>query len=196
MTKMVWGCFQWIGFHLLKDWLDEGQTVIGIDSVNTEQKETLEMFVGRNANFTRYETIEECLTSDAGKRVESVIVFEDENYDPPFEKLIDIPASAHIRVNVKEQSCALNSWVTIELPHVYGPWMTNDKNSVTDESIYITDVIPTIKAMIEQNWNTDLIKVGMETDDGRNNTSIIAKVSMEEGMKLLRDHQKRFPAYY
>ncbi len=196
MTKMVWGCFQWIGFHLIRDWLDEGQTVIGIDTVDTEQKETLEMFVGRNANFTRFETLEECLTLDAGERFESIIVFEDYDYNPPLEKLTHIPASAYFRVSVEEQTRTMNSWVNIEIPHVYGPWMTSDKRLITEESIYITDVTPAITSIIEQDWNTDHIKVGMESSEEWNNKRISPTVSMEKGIEMLRDHQKRFPSYY
>jgi len=196
MTKMVWGCFQWIGFQLIREWLDDGETVIGIDLVNTEQKETLEMFVGRNANFTRVESVEEALNMDAGEQIDALIALEDQHHNPPFEKLIDIPASNYFCVSVDGPCRSKHSWTTIDLPHVYGPWMTSDTTSITEKSVYVTDITQALKSVVTKPWDKDLIKFGMESHEERNDMCITPKVSLEKGMKMLKDHQKRFPSYY
>ncbi|KGX86065.1 NAD-dependent epimerase/dehydratase family protein [Pontibacillus marinus] len=196
MTKLVWGCFQWVGFHLIREWLDDGETVIGIDIANTEQKETLEMFVGRNTNFSRVESVEEALNVDAGECIDALIALDDQQHNPPFEKLREISASHYFRVNVDGASRSTQSWTTIELPHVYGPWMTSESTSITEKSVYVSDITPVIKSIVTQPWDTDLIKVGMESNEERNDKCIAPTISLEKGMKMLKDHQKRFPSYY
>ncbi|QHE51446.1 hypothetical protein [Pontibacillus sp. HMF3514] len=196
MTKMVWGCFQWVGFHLIREWLDDGETVIGIDLVDTEQKETLEMFVGRNANFSRVESVEEALKMDAGEHIDALIVIDDQNNNPPFEKLTEIPASNYICLNLDGPCRSKHLWTTIELPHVYGPWMTSDTTSITEKSVYITDITQALKSIVTQPWDGGLIKVGMESNEDRNDKCIAPTVSLEKGMKMVNDHQKRFPSYY
>lgn len=196
MTKVVWGCFQWVGFHMIQDWLNKGEHIIGIDTVDTEQKEMLEMFVGRNANFSRWESIEASFSRDAGTGIEAVFAFEDQQYIPPLDALIEIPASSYYRVNLSHLTSKKEPWITIDLPHVYGPWMTTETRSITEQSVYISDVIEGINTLLQANQNETHIKLGMESDLERNNKGITPIVSHEKGMQLLQDHQRRFPTYY
>lgn len=196
MKKLVWGCFHWAGFHLVREWLEAGETIIGIDSLDTEQKQTLELFIGRNANFSCFESIEALQSSGAGDDIDRVIVMEDHELHPPLKKLENLPASAHFRMDWSEQATPMNSWITIDLPHVYGPWMYDRGREITERSVYITDVLPIISSIVKRDWEQDIVQIGMESDHERNDKSIIQSVSIEEGTKKLKEHQKCFARYY
>ena len=52
-TSVVMGAFQFVGFHLAKYLLDQGEEVVGIDwgDVSGEAIVDKEMEIGRNSNF-------------------------------------------------------------------------------------------------------------------------------------------------
>lgn len=52
MSFLVTSCFDWVGFHIVNQLLEEGYDVDGIDEETTAFKEHLSMFLGRNSAFS------------------------------------------------------------------------------------------------------------------------------------------------
>ncbi|SFD38472.1 hypothetical protein SAMN05216238_10186 [Lentibacillus persicus] len=93
MGYYVENCFHWIGFHIVNHLLEDGFSVDGFSELDTDKKEALSMFVGRNELFR-------LLGTDESKS----------EYD------------AVIRVNNGVVTMETQRSVTINLPLVFGEW--------------------------------------------------------------------------
>ncbi|MCA0969601.1 hypothetical protein LCM20_03215 [Halobacillus litoralis] len=104
--------FHWIGYHLTANLLQEGVSVIGIDSLTSERSEQLYMFVGRNSNFQHFYNQED---------KEQHIHIEDDEISIVYEQ----------NELFIEQSGALLAHLT--LPIVYGEWMDLPDHEISNE---------------------------------------------------------------
>src|SRR5699024_11747942 len=91
MIFLVENCFHWLGFHIINRLLDNGYQVDGMDDLDTDKKEHLSMFVGRNELFRQITSRE-----------------RNTDYD------ISMQADARKLESEKEQA------ITIKLPLVFG----------------------------------------------------------------------------
>ncbi|TFJ93598.1 hypothetical protein [Lentibacillus salicampi] len=108
MVVFVENCFHWIGFHIMNDLLDNGFQVDGMDSLDTDKKEHLSMFVGRNQLFRHVSASERNNAYDISLKIEDdALILEKENL------------------------------VTIHLPLVFGEWMPMNQEGVYDQDDFI-----------------------------------------------------------
>lgn len=205
MTVVVVGCYEWIGYHLINGYLDDGEEIIGIDTIDTSKKETLSMFFGRNAAFSYYKTMEEWM--DQYKDLPSSIYMINENYQEEFESIFEKVSNVDVIFLTKENRqvklAEKDNCFTIQLPFLYGPWMPpikNWDNTLPEDALYITDFVDWLK-------QTDFTQVPdpvqlvpkQEIQERENQEGIVhltKQVTDEKGVSLLNKHMKQFPQYY
>ncbi|KGP74403.1 hypothetical protein [Pontibacillus yanchengensis] len=198
MNYLVWGCYEGIGFHIVNALLDEGHQVVGIDE-RTDKKETLAMFIGRNANFSYYNTVENYLDEEANNAFEEMYVIEREGDTPPWKPLEKIHATSRVRIlSFNQKNQGREGWITVHLQRCYGPWLSTPFSSITKQDVPVEDVISPILQIATSAVENDVIMMGMNDDkqlDGYDRL-ISRSTSFDEAIKRVKEHQCQFPSYY
>lgn len=147
---LITGCFSWIGYHLLAKLLNDGEEVIGVDQLDNDKKEHFAMLVGRNANFTFYETTDQAEKWRSNSKLNTMFQIDLSEH----RSLIHF-SSKYASEN--EQS------IEIELPLLYGEWMERsetgfyykgefvrfDSKQFENSAIYIEDFVNAVSQLSE-----------------------------------------------
>ncbi|WP_138416458.1 hypothetical protein [Aquibacillus sediminis] len=123
-------CFNWIGYHLVDQLLQQGQEVIGIDDIKTPKQEHFALLIGRNSLFTHQETVEE-----ARKEGEIDTLFTINDHERA-ESLSDLKTSKWIHLSnqaIRDGDHIIN----VHLPLLYGEWMPRDAEGCYVQQQYI-----------------------------------------------------------
>src|SRR5699024_12016099 len=141
MIFLVENCFHWLGFHIINRLLDNGYQVDGMDDLDTDKKEHLSMFVGRNELFRHITSRERNTDYDISIQVdECKLVLEKEHP------------------------------ITIKLPLIFGEWMPMnqkglyvqnefmrfDSKQFLTNAVYVKDVLESLQQLID---SSDLPRV-------------------------------------
>ncbi|WP_330948531.1 hypothetical protein [Virgibacillus sp. MG-45] len=202
MTTLVMNCFHWIGYHIVDHLLQQGEKVYGCDHVDTDQKDHLSMFFGRNDQFTFCKTIDE-------KRYDDIFIIEQQNEHP-------LPSSHRaVRIGTREMKQLDDQMIDIHIPYLVGEWMpmANDgvriggewipfeSNLFIQEAIYVKDFIPimlqwknhtflepalTVRSQHSKDQNKKL-ENSISIRDNRPNNTIV---------RILKEHYERHSWYY
>lgn len=126
---LVIGCFNWVGYHLTDALLVNGDKVVGIDHLDYIKKEQLALNIGRNSNFTFYETIDESKLNELDPK--AIFVF-DSTIDFNYKDFLDVRCftksyEKHARKNIIE----------ITQPYLYGEWMERTETGYYQDKIFI-----------------------------------------------------------
>ncbi|MYL32244.1 hypothetical protein GLW08_05670 [Pontibacillus yanchengensis] len=198
MNYLVWGCYEGIGFHIVNALLDEGHEVVGIDK-RTEKKETLAMFIGRNSNFSYYNTVEDYMKEEDDNAFEEMYVVEHENHSPPWKQLEHIDASSRVRILPYNQlDQGKNGWITVQVERCYGPWLSTPLSTIKKQDIPVEDVISPIFKVAASVVEKDVVTLGM--DEGKEHEkydrTITRTKPFDETIKRAQEHQSQYPSYY
>ncbi|MCD5324700.1 MULTISPECIES: hypothetical protein [Pontibacillus] len=193
MAYLLSGCFHWIGYHLTEALLNEGETVIGVDSDWNEQKEWLSLYVGRNASFHLLDSVGD--VKDSMLDEDLVVVHiggEKEIKDPKipitFEWIIEVGKKNH------EEHPVLYA------KEVYGPWMPHPVKPTSAEALYVDDFIRGILEVIEQGEKKDFVEILPSSQGGSGGQGaswfVEETMNQKEGWQRVLTHQEQFPNYY
>lgn len=160
---LVIGCFNWVGYHLTDALLVNGDKVVGIDHLDHTKKEELALNIGRNSNFTFYETIDDRNLKELNPK--AIFVF-DSTMDFIYKKFSNVRYFTCIH---EEQT--RNNIIEITLPLLYGEWMERtetcyhqDKTFVSfdsklfiEKAVYIKDFVHALIQLVDASLLPDSI---------------------------------------
>lgn len=138
---IVIGAHQFIGFHLTNKLLEKGKTVIGIDDSTNKETNEMDLYIGRNANYS-FLTLEQLKEVKVSEQTTVFIDWYDiqinrENCRISAEELTNVlqrwgehkePNVLVLCPMVQESEEPFIEWKRIKsekiiyLPTVYGPW--------------------------------------------------------------------------
>ncbi|MFS0782890.1 hypothetical protein [Bacillus sp. 1P06AnD] len=172
-TSIVIGSLRFLGFHLTRYLLDQGQTVIGFD-INDEAIEYAdekEMYIGRNANF-QYKALKDAFIPEDAHLFISIYDFMDinEQWQNPLEIMLNFKGAEHIRKTFflppdSEEADAFVKKVPasqcVYVENLFGPWMPDSslysrlemETDVQKEGIYIGDLFPCMEELLKIKGN-------------------------------------------
>lgn len=198
MTHLIWGCYNWVGFHLVNEFLEEGSNVIGVDHIQSKRNDILDLLIGRNANFVRYEELGDMAEADSYTSFSSIMVFSSPQQKVPWKKLELLSTSAryHIVPSPKER-VPMEDWTTVVMPKLFGPWMMEAEDTISEESLYIGDFIDWLKILPEKGGRSPILRVGVDGKSPKDLEVLLSQdTSIEQGKEILNAHKDRYPMYY
>ncbi|WP_174612782.1 hypothetical protein [Virgibacillus ihumii] len=184
---LVENCFYWIGFHIVEYLLDQGYTVTGNDEIDTDGKEHLSMFIGRNENFTHMK-----------QRLN--------------ESAYDIRLTPHETALTLHKDSAS----TIYLPLLFGEWMPMnqdgmyyrgdfiafDSDEFVEKAVYIGDFLKIIDQCIAASNLPSAVNVKKKGEDINaeikleNSVFIRNNRPINDRIKTVKNHYKKFSKLY
>ncbi|MDC3413698.1 hypothetical protein NC797_17520 [Aquibacillus sp. 3ASR75-11] len=210
MTYLVTNCFDWVGFHIVNRLLHDGNEVIGIDKMDTEKKENLALFIGRNSAFRHEEEI--------GNNVndEMTAIYHISDQIERSKELASISARNNINIKFSKKSKPFhNDWTTIVCPILCGEWMERDDEGFywgdeyirfdsrrfDDEVIYIDDFISWLFQLENSNIKAREIRLhsNQMTGNGTDRASdlyLCQRKSPDRCKRLLHEHYRNFRNLY
>lgn len=207
MNVVVVNCFDWVAFHLVEKFINEGYHVLGVDSLQNERREFLYDMVGRNSSFHLYDSIQEL----KNKKTEGLYAFvpNQREVDRIYEecKLTgeQYYILSHLDQNIERKKVSSNAY-HIQLPNVIGPWMSKKEfNSIKNhhDLLYIDDFITWVTEMPNMATKPNLMRIRTKSitnqDNGaslENEISVLQKVPIEESINRVENHIQKFPIYY
>ncbi|WP_117170877.1 hypothetical protein [Paraliobacillus sediminis] len=161
---LVIGCFNWVGYHLTDALLVNGDKVVGIDYLDHTKKEELVLNIGRNSNFTFYETID----NSKLKRLDPKAIFV-------FDSTIDFNYKEFSNVRCftcMHEKRARNNIIEITLPFLYGEWMERmemgyhqdqafirfDSQLFSEDAVYVKDFVQALIQLVDASLLPDSIR--------------------------------------
>ncbi|WP_042149029.1 hypothetical protein [Paucisalibacillus sp. EB02] len=204
MTILIQNCFHWIGYHYVNFLLEKGIVVKGVDKIDTEKKENLYMFIGRNSSF-------ELMDSPKNNKAKIAIVIGDCNSAAPC-----IDAERIFQLDVNGLKNKIDNATIIKAPLLFGEWMdmteeglvTGEKiirfDSVKfqSESVYIGDFVKATYPVLKLPPNSSNITVFSkkiflnESVKLENSIYIRDNVPIEDRMKKVLTHYRRYKKFY
>ncbi|MBB6453032.1 hypothetical protein HNQ94_001480 [Salirhabdus euzebyi] len=204
MSIIVWNCFDWIGFHITEKLLEEGEDVIGIHPVSNPQTEFLYGMVGRNANFTFYESLMEV----KDKTDEYIFVRPTEEDENQLTKSIEKENYLYIIEETEKKSKnfsrVLNGSIsTISLPPVIGPWMKEEEFQAKKDSedwIYVKEFTDWFHSFMQTSCKKEevnlLPKNSFIQEKDRNTIVFTDNLNRRSVVKEIEEHLEKFSFYY
>lgn len=200
MEILIMNYNDWIGFHLVEAFLNEGYTVHGVKG--KDSNENLEDFLARNSNFHVQRKLE--------KKSYPLVICPGAN-----EELVKQDAEQLILINsthIKQD----NEVLLINIPLLYGEWMPMDEEGFyvdgkkieftseifKNEAIYVGDFIKLFLQWIRK--TTDLEEIRMKLGKNKDNQAIKLEKTFfvdenvpigDELEKVIR-HYKRYQHFY
>jgi hypothetical protein len=203
MNVIIENCFDWIGFHLIEKYLNEGFEVCGIDQLD-ERKEFLYEMIGRNASFHFYDDVESIDDDEMREAMFISIVKNKEHIrevNTNLERYIILNEIEQVDTNQLESK---NNYY-ICTPNLFGPWMNKksyDQYSKEDAfELYIDDFISWLyyftKSTVKQNVITLQTKKNQKkAQSGCHLMTVLPTTSLDEERIRVKDHIKKYPSYY
>ncbi|WP_010529927.1 hypothetical protein [Lentibacillus jeotgali] len=187
MYFFVENCFHWIGFHIVSHLLDNGWQVDGMDDLDTDSKEHLSMFLGRNDLFHHL----------MAKQRSS-------GYD------------VSIKVDDRELTLQKNRSTAIELPLVFGEWMPMNKEGIyvqndfvrfdserfISTAVHVSNIAESIEQWVTSTRLPQVLDVrschDREADriKFKNAVYIRNNRSIKEQITMVRKHYERYKRFY
>ncbi|MDC3417217.1 hypothetical protein [Aquibacillus salsiterrae] len=211
---VVSGSFHWIGFHIVQYLLATGQEVIGLDIIDTDKKDNLSMFVGRNSSFTHVEHSDDLLHNS---KQSDYIVFEVAEDKERFS----LPELGNKKVynfcTTRKENEVLDDTCYVKLPLLYGEWIPRDYDGIffqdeyirfdstrfQREAVYISDFIESLLQVIATSdrvlgTNLLIIKRKNEREEYKEKGTIVVDESkpMEKRLAELDDHYELYKDFY
>jgi hypothetical protein len=203
VTILVQNCFHWIGYHYVNFFLEKGMVVKGVDRIDSDKKENLYMFIGRNSSF-------ELMDSPNNNKVDIAIVIG----NPDAASIID--AEKIIQLDINGLKNKIKNAIIIKAPLLFGEWMEMTEeglvtgNKVTrfdseefqSESVYIGDFVKATYPVLESPPNSSNITVFSkkiflnESVKLENSIYIRDNIPIEEKMKKVLAHYHRYKNFY
>ncbi|ALX48647.1 hypothetical protein [Lentibacillus amyloliquefaciens] len=187
MVFYVENCFHWVGFHIVNHLLEEGYSVDGTDDINTDTKEVLSMFVGRNELFRQLEP------GQREREYEAAICISDDAL------MLEMDRS-----------------VTINLPLVFGEWMPMNHNGFFSreefirfdshqfkrEAIYIGEFLNSLRQWIQTSELPSIMDVRSYNDarnkniDYENSVYIRTAHPLDKYVEAVKMHYEKYKKFY
>ncbi|WP_163972171.1 NAD(P)-dependent oxidoreductase [Oceanobacillus halotolerans] len=191
MNVMVENCYQWIGFHLVNQLLEESHHVYGIGKRDTDKEEFLAMFFARNDLFTPV-TVERGLDEDMRITVKEMD-----------QRIVIIDQIARHEQNVTFP-LLFGEWMSMDENGIYnkGEYIPFDSNYFKEEAVYIKDFCKELLEWIQIHYKPDTILVKSaraRSDNGvtlENSIYLRDNRPIDEQIKIVRDHYKRYQPFY
>ncbi|MBM7571522.1 hypothetical protein [Aquibacillus albus] len=207
---VVLGAFHWIGYQIITRLLDDSYEVIGIDKMESEKKENLSMYIGRNSLFTHVSSSEEM--NQLQKLQQINILFEIDS-SQLFNDRYSLNTETVINLD-KGRVKASSNTVDVDLPLLYGEWMPRNDNGVyhngqfvafdseqfKNEAVYIQDFITCLIETIS-NYKQDRVAIkafdpSFDSKDAQKTICIRETKDKDERIKELNDHYKMYKNFY
>lgn len=199
MSFLVTNCYDWVGFHIVNQLLENGYEVDGINNSSNDPSH-LAMFLGRNSSFT-------LTTKEKMSEYDFTFVIKKCSF------IDEIKSKLLVEINIIKQSKKMDeNFLFIKQPLLFGEWMPmNNKgmyynknyilfnsSKFQTEAIYIKDFIHALLNWINQpSLSTSVVKDSNSTDKKfvknmyfRNNES------KEVKLKNVLEHYKRYKDFY
>lgn len=194
MKILVKNCFHWIGFHLVSHLLEEGIAIDGIDQLNTNKKQFLNMFFGRNDRFNLLEN--------------------DTCHDNPYDLIIKIDNESENTAILFERRCqtGVHKQSVIHLPVVIGEWMPGEEIAqheklravnALDRAIHIDSLVKVIYQWIKTNPHMpDTLKIISSHTEDLPSDKLEKYVCLRDNRAIwndvneILDHYYRFKSFY
>lgn len=180
MLVTVNPCFHWVGYHLCSALLQEGIEVVGIDDMREDKSDHLYMYIGRNSNFQHFYT----------KDDKESYIHQNNN-----ERVVTLVGDQlHVADRGSDSSAQL-----VELPSLFGEWMTMDKIDVRskdelyqwvkdNDAVYVGDFVKSfIPYLLSNTRGVSEIVVETETNEERmdkNLTSVWKTFMIDQSIGL------------
>lgn len=204
MPILVINCFDWVGFHIVNDLLDNGYKVVGVNLTSSKHSEHLAMQVGRNSHFKAISITD---ISDSY----SVIILN--SYE-------------HVRANkIFNKHCEKNTFtinndkissklITFKL--LFGEWMQMNNEGMylrnqyipfestlfSDESLYISFLTNKIIKLVRESATMQILRIELKDSDRHIEQILVKKQSIrdnvpkEDHLEKVLLHYQRFKNYY
>lgn len=188
MNIHIVNCFNWVGFHLTTYFLENGYNVIGYQESEVKNADYLELFIGRNSQFTLQDKYCE-------EKVDSGCIIEVQ------EEFI------YIIHHIKESHSNFKYKTKIIANHLFGEWMPKSSCETmleiqsNNEYMYINDFIKYINKIIDFPQQKNLYQVYSNDSIHRqellpNGVFIIESVPQIKRIQALKLHIKKHSFYY
>ncbi|GIO25743.1 hypothetical protein [Ornithinibacillus bavariensis] len=204
MEVLVYNCFHWIGFHYVNFLLEQGVEVVGMDNIDTDKKENLAMFLGRNSLF-------HLMNPQSSLTIPIAIIIGNN----PLPNHITVDKVIRITNNIQSLREQENT-VTISTPILYGEWMDMTEEGVIldnrtvpfnseefrSTAIHVKEFIQATLPLLEKTSSQAMIKVfsrNVFLDDAvklENSLYIRDNIPIEKRMKKIFEHYERYKDLY
>ncbi|MFC4559304.1 hypothetical protein ACFO3D_13980 [Virgibacillus kekensis] len=188
MTVLVENCFDWLGYHILEELLENDYETAGVDEITTDFKEHLSMLVGRNALFRH------------------ITEPEREN---KYDSSIVVKSDQLIITRDGQQT-------TVELPLLFGEWMPMneagiyrqnnhipfDSNFFQKNAVYVDDFVRSLLLWMKASQLPGVLEVKSATDDKEvnikleNSVYIRNNIPINELVGLVKNHYNKYRNIY
>lgn len=202
MTVLVVNCFDWIGFHLVNELIQDGYDIDGLDTVARPNKEHLSMYLGRSSRFTE---VKKC---DVKQYSVAIIIGEyKQSKAIQAERIITIQMT---HSNGEEQQVG----TTIKPAFLFGEWMLMDEQGVynnrryysffkpkfEEAAIYIKDFTEIMLQLLQEKKLPSTLDIRSEKEKMESvqdqSIYIREKTAIHLTIKKLIKHYKRFKEFY
>ncbi|HEX6593644.1 MAG TPA: hypothetical protein VF095_03535 [Bacillota bacterium] len=206
MSILVVNCFDWIGFHLVNELLENGYNVHGLDVLHSMKKEHFWMFFARNDRFT---LVKDEQMVDKKKKFDRLFVIDPVGVVPP------VQANETIFIGRDENHLSERSKMIVNAPLLFGEWMSMCEEGIyvnsefirfhsekfLTEAIYINDFIKGLLDQVENRsfvpkLNVLSIKCKQKHVKLENVLYIRDNRPIKENIKKVIEHYKRFRHFY
>ena len=197
MTICIVNCYHWIGFHLANEFLEMGQEVIGIDQADTDFKENLAMFLGRNSAFQCHAAVQPCHT---------IIVVP---------KFVQEQGQAAATIQITNKMETREVCFEIQHPFLYGEWMPMTSEAgccqgislkwhtqaFSKKAIWIRDFTKMIRVFLKAHVIPERLELVSSLDPiakmkDKRSIVLVRSTDVTEKKAALLDHFQRFSFLY
>ncbi|WP_186576644.1 NAD(P)-dependent oxidoreductase [Aquibacillus kalidii] len=207
---LIVGCYDWVGYHITNKLLEQGQEVIGIDTMDSDKKENLAMFVGRNGLFSHYDSAQAVIKDKKHKEGFKAIIFikpED------ISDIEEISYFSQVSLCLRSKNENMDECVTfVDIPLLYGEWMPRDNEGIfhgeeyvrfdsdqfKKEATYIEDFVNAFIKFAEESESPDYAMFASDKSEKEDENITIVRETKSQGERLqeLDEHYEKFHFLY
>ncbi|MCT2535640.1 hypothetical protein NC661_06800 [Aquibacillus koreensis] len=207
---VIVGCNHWIGYHLANKLLDEGSSVIGLDSDKAQEQQDLVLFFGRNSAFEHVQSVTELYKQHKKEKFEAIFQLFQVDNKKQFEKF---DAKKWFQLQIED---SIDQAKQVELPLLYGEWMPREKDGFYKsetfysfsskefqrDGVYIGDFVEALIQLSKSNHAQETIsfkplrKDVQPNREEKNTIYIRESLPLEQRFKKLQQHYKQFSSLY
>lgn len=210
---LISGSFNWVGFHFVQKLLETGNEVVGVDCLDTEKKENLSMYIGRNSLFTHIDNIGDLLLRNK-QDFKAIFLI---NHDLEEESLISLTRDNIFNFyHGKQETTYSDRVIQVELPLLYGEWMPRneegfyqkeeffrfDSKQLEEEAIYIEDFVQSFLQIISSSNVPNHIKMEplkkkRDREDCEDEIIFVRETQpIKNRLEILDEHYQTFKKLY
>ncbi|WP_407272392.1 hypothetical protein [Radiobacillus sp. PE A8.2] len=207
---LVIGTFDWIGYHLTQVLLDKGEQVIGLDKIETEKQENLQMFIGRNSSFQHVKSKQELENHKKYDEIKTVINVDNRSLDSK-----GLQTKRCFKLVNQALDDDVSGYTQVEIPLLYGEWMNRTEDGIEfngnyiefeseifrNQAIYIEDFVYSFVQILNQDLGhivkcKSLTKDVRDENDSENTIYIPEKELMKDRLEKCNKHYQQFSFLY